>query len=145
MKIFYSNLYNNILSRMNDFSYFSLKLHLRKYSHKPAMVLNPDGTPNPLPIIDVYGTRRGPKKKVDADGNPITGPGGMNLSPENSLGAPPSGPLGGPPKSPGSPDIRTSTTPQAPRVPLVPPYILAQMQMQMQSLSQSSPTRIGNY
>ena len=35
----------------------SLKLHLRKYAHKPAMVLNPDGTPNPLPIIDVYGTR----------------------------------------------------------------------------------------
>jgi len=27
------------------------------------MVLNPDGTPNPLPIIDVYGTRRGPKMK----------------------------------------------------------------------------------
>lgn len=43
----------------------SLKLHLRKYSHKPAMVLNPDGTPNPLPIIDVYGTRRGPKMKTN--------------------------------------------------------------------------------
>ncbi|KAK9686958.1 Zinc finger, C2H2 type [Popillia japonica] len=41
----------------------SLKLHLRKYDHQPAMVLNPDGTPNPLPIIDVYGTRRGPKQK----------------------------------------------------------------------------------
>lgn len=27
------------------------------------MVLNLDGTPNPLPIIDVYGTRRGPKVK----------------------------------------------------------------------------------
>lgn len=27
------------------------------------MVLNMDGTPNPLPIIDVYGTRRGPKQK----------------------------------------------------------------------------------
>ena len=105
------------------------------------MVLNPDGTPNPLPIIDVYGTRRGPKKKVDADGNPITVP-GMNLSPENSLGAPPNGPPGGPPESPGSPDVRTSTTTQAPRFPLVPPYILAQMQMQMQSLNQSSPTRI---
>ncbi|XP_046392955.1 protein hunchback [Ischnura elegans] len=45
----------------------SLKLHLRKYSHQPAMVLHPDGSPNPLPVIDVYGTRRGPKtgsKKV---------------------------------------------------------------------------------
>lgn len=41
----------------------SLKLHLRKYKHNPAMVLNVDGTPNPLPIIDVYGTRRGPKQK----------------------------------------------------------------------------------
>ncbi|PSN42713.1 hypothetical protein C0J52_14305 [Blattella germanica] len=41
----------------------SLKLHLRKYDHKPAMVLNPDGTPNPHPIIDVYGTRRGPKQR----------------------------------------------------------------------------------
>lgn len=39
----------------------SLKVHLRKYRHEPAMVLNPDGTPNPLPIIDVYGTRRGPR------------------------------------------------------------------------------------
>jgi hunchback-like protein len=29
------------------------------------MVLNPDGSPNPLPIIDVYGTRRGPKTKKD--------------------------------------------------------------------------------
>ncbi|XP_044751261.1 protein hunchback isoform X2 [Coccinella septempunctata] len=42
----------------------SLKLHLRKYNHQPAMVLNPDGTPNPLPVIDVYGTRRGPKVKT---------------------------------------------------------------------------------
>lgn len=39
----------------------SLKVHLRKYRHEPAMVLNPDGTPNPLPVIDVYGTRRGPR------------------------------------------------------------------------------------
>lgn len=41
----------------------SLKLHLRKYAHTPDIVLNLDGTPNPLPIIDVYGTRRGPKSK----------------------------------------------------------------------------------
>lgn len=61
----HSNVYQY---RCSDCSYatkycHSLKLHLRKYSHKPAMVLNPDGTPNPLPIIDVYGTRRGPKVK----------------------------------------------------------------------------------
>ncbi|XP_074027048.1 protein hunchback-like [Leptinotarsa decemlineata] len=41
----------------------SLKLHLRKLKHSPAMVLNADGTPNPLQVIDVYGTRRGPKLK----------------------------------------------------------------------------------
>ncbi|XP_012267037.2 protein hunchback [Athalia rosae] len=61
----------------------SLKLHLRKYGHKPAMVLNPDGSPNPLPIIDIYGTRRGPKQKssktiddvsVTPIGNPVTSP-----------------------------------------------------------------------
>jgi len=61
----HSNIYQY---RCADCSYatkycHSLKLHLRKYNHKPAMVLNPDGTPNPLPIIDVYGTRRGPKIK----------------------------------------------------------------------------------
>ncbi|XP_043494723.1 protein hunchback-like [Polistes fuscatus] len=44
----------------------SLKLHLRKYTHLPAMVLNADGSPNPLPIIDIYGTRRGPKNKTKA-------------------------------------------------------------------------------
>lgn len=43
----------------------SLKIHLRKYAHNPDVVLNPDGTPNPLPIIDVYGTRRGPKTKAN--------------------------------------------------------------------------------
>ncbi|XP_055534778.1 protein hunchback [Wyeomyia smithii] len=51
----------------------SLKLHLRKYAHKPGVVLNMDGTPNPLPIIDVYGTRRGPKskpQKSDSKGEP---------------------------------------------------------------------------
>jgi len=41
----------------------SLKLHLRKYDHRPATVLNLDGTPNPYPVIDVYGTRRGPRPK----------------------------------------------------------------------------------
>ncbi|NP_001128391.1 hunchback isoform A [Nasonia vitripennis] len=48
----------------------SLKLHLRKYDHQPAMVLNPDGSPNPLPIIDVYGTRRGPKAKPRKEDEP---------------------------------------------------------------------------
>ncbi|KAF5287975.1 hypothetical protein FQR65_LT12152 [Abscondita terminalis] len=52
----------------------SLKLHLRKYTHKPAMVLNPDGTPNPLPIIDVYGTRRGPKQKSQKPEEPDHNP-----------------------------------------------------------------------
>lgn len=62
----HSNIYQY---RCSDCAYatkycHSLKLHLRKYQHKPAMVLNADGSPNPLPIIDVYGTRRGPKQKI---------------------------------------------------------------------------------
>ncbi|XP_017073612.2 protein hunchback [Drosophila eugracilis] len=47
----------------------SFKLHLRKYGHKPGMVLDEDGTPNPSLVIDVYGTRRGPKSK---NGGPIS-------------------------------------------------------------------------
>ncbi|XP_024878341.1 protein hunchback-like [Temnothorax curvispinosus] len=39
----------------------ALKKHLRNKKHQPAMVLNADGSPNPLFRIDVYGTKRGPK------------------------------------------------------------------------------------
>lgn len=62
----HSNIYQYRCANCNYATKYchSLKLHLRKYEHEPAMVLNPDGTPNPLPIIDVYGTRRGPKQKV---------------------------------------------------------------------------------
>lgn len=42
----------------------SLKLHLRKYEHQPAVPLDPEGHPDAAPIIDVYGTRRGPKKRT---------------------------------------------------------------------------------
>jgi len=45
----------------------ALKKHLRKKGHQPAMVLNADGSPNPLSIIDVYGTKRGPKQKTFSD------------------------------------------------------------------------------
>lgn len=45
----------------------ALKKHLRKKEHQPAMVLNADGSPNPLSIIDVYGTKRGPKQKPSAE------------------------------------------------------------------------------
>ena len=41
----------------------SLKTHLRKLKHRPTAVLNLDGTVNPYQIIDVYGTRRGPRPK----------------------------------------------------------------------------------
>lgn len=61
----HSNIYQY---RCDDCTYatkycHSLKLHLRKYKHRPATVLNLDGTPNPYPVIDVYGTRRGPRPK----------------------------------------------------------------------------------
>ncbi|XP_032682625.1 protein hunchback-like [Odontomachus brunneus] len=40
----------------------TLKQHLRKLNHKPAAILNVDGTLSPA-VIDVYGTRRGPKQR----------------------------------------------------------------------------------
>ncbi|XP_045480766.1 protein hunchback-like [Harmonia axyridis] len=51
----HSNIYQYRCSNCHYSSKYchSLKIHLRKYRHQPAMVLNPDGTPNPLPIIDV--------------------------------------------------------------------------------------------
>ena len=69
----HSNIYQYRCSDCNYATKYchSLKLHLRKYQHNPAMVLNPDGTPNPIPVIDVYGTRRGPKLRKDDNGNPI--------------------------------------------------------------------------
>ena len=103
----------------------SLKLHLRKYTHKPAMVLNPDGTPNPLPIVDVYGTRRGPKIKRDDQGNVIGPPAALAFAPHQ--GESPSGNGSSVPGSPGS----------GAGFPLLPPYLMAQMKMNQ--LQQSFP------
>lgn len=44
----------------------SLKLHLRKYGHKPAMVLNNDGSPNPLPAMDMFGGKRPKGRKEES-------------------------------------------------------------------------------
>ncbi|XP_013779040.1 zinc finger E-box-binding homeobox 1-like [Limulus polyphemus] len=61
----HSNIYQY---RCADCSYVSkychsLKLHLRKYAHKPSVVLNVDGTLNSYSVIDVYGKKRGPRSK----------------------------------------------------------------------------------
>ena len=126
----------------------SLKLHLRKYGHKPDMVLNADGTPNPLPIIDVYGTRRGPKRKptdvtIESQISPS-----KNMNPANHTSpkrqrqrsAGPSvsnsmsqhhSPLGIP-QSPLSDGPGVGSLPGMPHsptgMPLLPPHLLAQMQ-----------------
>ncbi|XP_031835889.1 hunchback [Nomia melanderi] len=73
----------------------SLKLHLRKYVHHPAMVLNADGSPNPLPIIDVYGTRRGPKQRSPRPPRtPRRNKHGRNLSsPPHSVSSPSLSPI----------------------------------------------------
>lgn len=42
----------------------SLKIHLRRYNHSPNVVLDEEGNPCPDIIIDVHGTRRGPKIKT---------------------------------------------------------------------------------
>uniref|UniRef100_A0A6A7FQ81 Protein hunchback-like n=1 Tax=Hirondellea gigas TaxID=1518452 RepID=A0A6A7FQ81_9CRUS len=69
----HSNFYSY---RCQDCSYeakymHALKCHCRKYSHRAQPVINPDGSINPFPIVDIYGTRRGPKIKRDSSGNPI--------------------------------------------------------------------------
>lgn len=67
----HSNIYQYRCSDCNYATKYchSLKLHLRKYSHTPAVVLNLDGTPNPYPVIDIYGTRRGPRPKKSKNQN----------------------------------------------------------------------------
>nr|XP_022914462.1 protein hunchback-like [Onthophagus taurus] len=65
--------------RCKDCDYVSkychtFKIHLRKYRHEPGPVLNPDGTEDITKIIDVYGSRRGPRKRtvsIDNLQNPI--------------------------------------------------------------------------
>ncbi|KAG8228761.1 hypothetical protein J437_LFUL008202 [Ladona fulva] len=112
----------------------SLKLHLRKYSHQPAMVLHPDGSPNPLPVIDVYGTRRGPKtgsKKGSQEPAAVV--------PQTTIPTTTSAP----------PVVVTSTTvtaPAAPTVPVVPtasvghPYQAMVVYHSPPSPSQPTPT-----
>ncbi|XP_034940028.1 protein hunchback [Chelonus insularis] len=61
----------------------SLKLHLRKNVHLPGAVLNADGTPNPYPIVDIYGSRRGPRQRTQTSqlDEPSTSRGFENQSP----------------------------------------------------------------
>ncbi|KHJ40467.1 zinc finger, C2H2 type [Trichuris suis] len=49
----------------------SLKLHLRKYGHSAATVINPDGSSASAVTIDVFGNRRGPRQKRTVDQAPV--------------------------------------------------------------------------
>lgn len=60
----------------------SLKLHLRKYDHHPAVPLDTEGLPDPTPVIDVYGTRRGPKKRASKLGKMTRGRGAKAQKPK---------------------------------------------------------------
>ena len=73
----------------------SLKLHLRKYNHKPAMVLTNEGNPAPS-MIDLYSPRRGPRPMKKDD--PLGALGGlMGMPPGMGLGqTPPGMPFGFP-------------------------------------------------
>ncbi|KYN34312.1 Protein hunchback [Trachymyrmex septentrionalis] len=46
----------------------AMKKHLKDSKHQPGLVLNPDGTPNPFATIDVYGNKRGPRRKAFVEG-----------------------------------------------------------------------------
>ncbi|XP_054161020.1 probable serine/threonine-protein kinase DDB_G0282963 [Oppia nitens] len=119
----HSNIYQY---RCADCSYatkycHSLKLHLRKYQHKPATVLNLDGTPNPYPVIDVYGTRRGPRPKKPKHGNKAgTGGGGGGGQQNNNRSSLDSSSL---PQTP----IQSPISPNLLNVASIPPLIPASM------------------
>lgn len=84
----------------------SLKLHLRKYGHEPAEVLNPDGTPNLInPTIDVYGTRRGPRVKSETNEAEHVSPNQPNFPNLNISMSRPENLTVTPPSSVGSTDI----------------------------------------
>lgn len=42
----------------------AMKKHLKDNLHVTGTVLNPDGTPNPFATIDVYGSKRGPRRRT---------------------------------------------------------------------------------
>lgn len=42
------------------------KKHLRDHNHEPGIVLNRNGVPDPSIVIDVYGSRRGPRQTATA-------------------------------------------------------------------------------
>lgn len=65
----------------------SFKLHLRKYEHKPGMVLDEEGIPNPSVVIDVYGTRRGPKNKSAANAGLKKACSDLKIPPTSQLSA----------------------------------------------------------
>ncbi|KAK8765014.1 hypothetical protein V5799_032373 [Amblyomma americanum] len=90
----------------------SLKLHLRKYVHRPASVLHSDGSPNPFPVLDVYGTRRGPRR----------------------------GPRGYPPQEPAVPALQELGVQGQPLVGLIPAVACAQQQMLHAAAHASSGT-----
>ncbi|XP_018361601.1 PREDICTED: protein hunchback-like [Trachymyrmex cornetzi] len=46
----------------------AIKKHLKDSKHQPGLVLNPDGTPNPFATIDVYGNKRGPRRRALIEG-----------------------------------------------------------------------------
>lgn len=89
----------------------SLKMHLRKYGHRPSSVINPDGSATEPGVIDVYGNRRGPRTKKQCGGGhvptncsnavtsitallpPITAPSAMNGAAPSSSNAAPLAPL----------------------------------------------------
>jgi len=98
----------------------SLKLHLKKYNHKPAMVLNNDGSPNSqMSIVDPFGNKRGPK-------NPKGGREDHGMFPTLLPQFPPSFP----------------NLPNLPNLPNFPHNFMAQMQLQQLQSQFGTPPKI---
>lgn len=135
----------------------SLKLHLRKYEHEPAVPLDPEGIPDATPVIDVYGTRRGPKKRG------LKTPGKRESRKQNKIKIDEESPqLIPPPQTNQVQNMAQSQPPPMPNLPnLMPPFLqnaqnipnipniqnIANMYLhilQQQALAQMSPNQFYN-
>ncbi|XP_061386321.1 protein hunchback-like, partial [Musca vetustissima] len=112
----------------------SFKLHLRKYEHKPGMVLDEEGIPNPSVVIDVYGTRRGPKNKSAANAALKKACSDLKIPPTSQLSAALQGFASQQPASPAK-----SNSSVASELPALTLNMSLQQNLQQQQQQQQSP------
>ncbi|XP_070527053.1 uncharacterized protein [Cardiocondyla obscurior] len=87
----------------------AMKKHLKDTLHEAGTMLNPDGTPNPSATIDVYGNKRGPRRKPYSEEKPDVTEEKPSTSgfifPVSTLSTSMSSTMSGISSSPGSPKV----------------------------------------